>query len=281
MIAKNIVYNSAKRHRIKTVGKRFANLFENKIRNNIIVSLTSYNERLSIVHYSIESIIDQTLQPDSVVLYLSESKNEVKKYKEILKLQDRGLRIIYDCPNILGHKKYYWAMQDFNDSIIITIDDDVVYSRRCIESLLAQYKLYPDSVIARRVNRILYQKGQLLPYNQWHFNYRFLPSRPLNSLLATGVGAVLYPPHILDKITFDLSLIKKYSLTADDIWLKVCEALYGIKVTWAPCFFPHPFSMENTVNTGLAKYNVVKGNNDVVLNDLLNYFNLSKNIFQD
>lgn len=279
MINITSVYNSLRRNRLRIIDKHLSPLSDEH--NNIIVSLTSYKERLNIVQYSIQSIIDQSLKPDRVILYLAESKKEVQRYTDLLKLQDYGLRIIYDCPNILGHKKYFWAMQDFGDSIIVTIDDDVIYSKYCIESLFKLHKRYPYSVIARRVNRIKYQGERLLPYNQWHYNYRSLSSRPLNSLLATGVGGILYPPHILSEITYDLSLIKTHALKADDIWLKICEILCGIKVTWAPCLFPHPYPLEDTINSGLADYNVTNGNNDIVLNNLLHYFNLSTKIFQD
>ena len=279
MINKTLCYNFLKKKRLRSIDKQLSSLSDEH--NNIIVSLTSYKERLNIVHHSIQSIMDQSLKPDCVVLYLSESKKEVQKYTDLLKLQDHGLRIIFDCPNILGHKKYFWAMQDFDNSVIITIDDDVIYPRYCIESLFRMHRRYPYSVVARRVNNITYQDGHLLPYNQWHYNYRSFFSRPLNSLLATGVGGVLYPPHIFSQITYDLSLIKDYALKADDIWLKVCEILCGIKVTWAPCIFPHPYPLEDTVNSGLADYNVINGNNDIVLNNLLHHFNLSTYIFQD
>ena len=34
------------------------------------------------------------------------------------------------------HKKYYWAFKDFRDSLVVTIDDDLVYRKTMIQELV-------------------------------------------------------------------------------------------------------------------------------------------------
>lgn len=228
---------------------------------HIVISLTSYGERLNTVHLAIRSILRQSVKPDAVVLWVSEEENSVSVPKSLKALADNGVDIRYGCKDIKSHKKYYWALQEFENSCVITIDDDVMYPPDTIESLLAAHEKYPDAVAGRRVHRMTLDDGHLCPYNAWDMQWTG-SSEPRFDLLATGVGGVLYPPHCFDAAVFDLRLIAETSMGNDDIWLKAHELLMGRRVVWAPCKMLHPYEIDDSDEHGLCKENVGCGGND-------------------
>ena len=109
-------------------------------------------------------------------------------------LQKYGIEFIRTNDNLMPHKKYFYAMQTFPDDIVITVDDDCMYSKNLVKMLYKTHKNHPDCIAAVRVHKMTYGKGKnLYSYNNWINNYTFR-RKPSYTLMATGVGGVLYPP---------------------------------------------------------------------------------------
>lgn len=181
----------------------------------VIISLTSFPKRIPTLHLVIECLLRQTIKPDKIVLYLTQSQvPDIKGLpKSLLDLQKRGLDIRL-CPDeIRSHTKYFYAMQQFPENIVITVDDDLFYRTDLIESLLKNHEAHPNAIIANWTKEIIPGKKK---YTEWGDNH--VPHEN-NSQLLLGVGGVLYPPHSLDEDIFDVEKIKNLSLTADDVWL--------------------------------------------------------------
>ena len=225
----------------------------------VVVSLTSYGKRLGIVHLTILSLMRQSVRPDRIVLWLDAEEGAVPE--SLKELEKYGLDIRYECEDLKGHKKYFWALREFADQCVITVDDDVMYPADTVESLLAAHNRYPDTVVARRVNRIVVDDGRLAPYADWEFEWRG-DDAPRDDLLATGVGGVLYPPHCFGDRAFDLGPIAGTGLGNDDLWLKANEIIDGRKVAWAPCRLIHPYSSVAGQDDGLFDFNGMGGGND-------------------
>ena len=186
----------------------------------VIVSLTSYPVRIPTLWLTIESILRQSVKPDTIVLYLTESQvGEIEKLPQsLLRLRKRGLEIRLCKEEIRSHTKYYQAFQDFPDDLVITVDDDLFYRSDLIENHIKWHREYPHAIIANWAKDIL----KSTPY------YKDWPDVEKAGIsehyLLLGVGSVLYPPHCMYKDIFDTSLIKSLCLTADDVWLS-CMAL--------------------------------------------------------
>ena len=151
-------------------------------------------------------------------------------------------------------------MQEFSEEIVITVDDDLIYDRNLIRDLHETHKKYPKCVCARRVNLITKDSsGNAKKYNDWEWECRKV-TEPSLSLLATGCGGVLYPPHLLPKETFDIESIKAHCLNTDDIWLKFMEMKNKIPVVWTNSKVVHPLSVRNSQESGLLQTNT-KGEN--------------------
>ncbi|WP_322354172.1 hypothetical protein [Paratractidigestivibacter sp.] len=229
--------------------------------SGVTVSLTSYGKRLNIVHLTILSLMRQSVRPDRIVLWLDVEEGSGAVPGSLRKLEGYGLDIRYGCEDLKGHKKYFWALREFADSCVITIDDDVMYPADTVESLVAAHKHFPDAVVARRVNRMVSADGELVPYAEWEFEWHECDV-PRDDLLATGVGGVLYPPRCFGDQAFDLDPIESTGLGNDDLWLKANEIIEGRKVAWAPCERMHPHEIAAEQDDGLSVLNVQGGGND-------------------
>lgn len=245
----------------------------------VIVSLTTYQRRFEDVKFAIKSLGFQTQKANRVILYIDDYEDNNIVVKNFSKIEKYGVEIIRVPDDLKPHKKYYFAMKSNPEAIIITIDDDCVYWPWTISSLLKTHKKYPQAVCARRVSKITYdENGNIKPYNSWQQSY-MKELEPSSQLIATGVGGVLYPPHILPSETFDIDAIKKYCYGADDIWLKVMETMNHVDVVWTKCLLMHPIDIEES-NDGLAALNVGANRNDAYLRDTLEAYNLSANEFK-
>ena len=251
--------------------KRYA-LNRQKRKTHIIVSLTSYPGRFAHIHTALKSIMLQTVKPDKIIVWLDEDVEREQLTSKMLELEQYGIEYRAMPGDLKPHKKYIHAMREFPDDIIITVDDDLIYARDVLETLLKTHERYPKAVCARRVHKITKNAdGTIAPYNDWMGEYCGCDT-PSHTLVATGVGGVLYPPHCLYEKAFDERLITELSLKADDIWLKFMELLKGTYVVWAPCKIPMPDLIEKDQKTSLKSENVSQNMNDVYFANVSDYF---------
>ncbi len=265
---------------IKRILRRFFTEFNNNlpilkpstIANGVIVSLTSYPARLKSIHVVIRSLLKQKVTAEKVILYLGIDTKETDIPKKLKKLTKYNFEIRFGYEDLKPHKKYYFAMQEFPNHTIITVDDDLIYDKNLISDLLDCAKKNPNCVCARRVNLITKnEEGKLNPYSKWEWEYKTITT-PSHSLLATGSGGVLYPPHILPPETFNLKAIKETCLNTDDIWLKFMELKNDVKVVFSNNKVVHPLSLRHTQESGLLQTNTAGENrNDINIVQVQNY----------
>ena len=251
-------------------------------KSDVIVSLTTYPARIDTVGITIESLFNQTYKPKKVLLYLSKEQfpEELKELpKKLIKLQERGLEIVFVEDDLKPHKKYYYAMQEYPNDLIITADDDIFYSEKHIERLVCASKKFPNAVICSRSHRIkLTNDSQgFEPYNSWK---EILTDEPDEMTVPIGCNGVLYKKEFFNEELFDIEKIKKISLFTDDLWLKVMELKNGIKayncVEEPLVYFDNMFNK----NTGLWHTNTTNENNrnDKVWNELVKEYRLFEKI---
>ena len=119
---------------------------------HIVVSLTSFPERVNTVIKTIKTLLTQTMKPDVIVLWLAEEQfpnREKDLPEELLSLKDFGLTIGW-YNDIRSYKKIIPSLKRYPDSIIITTDDDIYYAPDTIESLYKSYLEYPHDIHAHR-----------------------------------------------------------------------------------------------------------------------------------
>uniref|UniRef100_UPI003242F5E1 glycosyltransferase n=1 Tax=Lactococcus sp. TaxID=44273 RepID=UPI003242F5E1 len=194
----------------------------------ITVSLTTIPNRIDKIKLVVTRMMNQTVRPDRIVLYIDEAQKEKFKFNDDLKkLIDLGLTVKY-VRDIGPHTKYFYALQEYKNDIVITVDDDIIYSHRLIETLLNSYQAHPHAVSANIVTNFFFENGKLAPSTKWRQKFSYGVGN--SHSIGYGVGGVLYPPQIMPEETFDEDKIRSLCLFADDLWLKAVENKYDIPV---------------------------------------------------
>lgn len=235
----------------------------------IIVSLTSYPARIETVPNVLHTLLTQTIKPDKIILYLAGDQFSNKIPICLTDCIDAGVEVCF-CEDLKPHKKYYYAMQSFPNDIIITVDDDMLYPPTLIEDLYNSYLQHPRCVSATRTHLIkTTDDGVIEPYSKWVKEYVKGYNIPSMQLIATGVGGVLYPPNIMNKILFSKEKIIDNCLFADDLWLKIIEVLSNVRVVQAVDSKLQLKLIDGTQEDCLSRNNLDQGENDVQWDKIL------------
>jgi len=252
------------------------------IRAKVIVSLTSYPARIKKVWLAIETLLDQSQKPDLIILWLykEEFTGEQELPKILRKLEKRGIEIRYCDKNLMPHKKYYYVMRKFPESIVITVDDDMLFHPRLIDNLFKCHKKYPNAICCSISREIQIEDDILMPYKQWKPLHKSTEPTFKNHIM--GGGGTLFPVNSLHPEVFNKQSIEQIALRADDLWLKVMSLKNRTKVAsvageYTRHFIPIIYKDDNP----LMDENLSKNKNDKVIKDILKYYNLPDQIFSN
>lgn len=245
------------------------------IEGDLIVTLTTYGERINQVYLTIESIASQSWKPNKIILWLD--KNEFSDDNlplNLKKLRNRGLIIRY-CDNIRSYKKIIPSIEYFPNDTLITIDDDIIYAKDMIENLVLESIKYPKDIIGYRSHRIKFKNGCVDEYKNWKFES---DSVELNrsTFLTTGAGT-LFPPKIFDNEIKNKDVFMKICPYADDIWIYLMSIYSGVncrKVSDSRVYWDRFLIMNNLQDGGLYQKNLIGGQNDIQFSKVQSYYNI-------
>lgn len=254
----------------------------------IVISLTSYGKRVQSVFLTIESLFQQTLKANHVVLYLSKKEFSLETIPEIIKKQQkRGLSVRF-VEDKRSYTKLVYALKDYPEASIINVDDDFIYPIDHIEKIINEHQKKPNNIICGQVKEMKFNKKEkkFTSYTSWQVPRHNHPtSSPL--YLQYGAFGCLYPPHSLHEDVFDETVYLKLAPTADDLWFKIMAIKKGTQVEvitkdWSECGLTgqiHNFDsvlwrIEYVQDNALGITNVANGQNDVQLHNLCLHYDL-------
>ncbi|MBE6453054.1 MAG: glycosyltransferase family 2 protein [Alphaproteobacteria bacterium] len=252
---------------------------ESKRSPKLVVSLTSFPERMYDIHFTIYSLLNQSIKPDKVVLWLAEDQfpNKEKDIPEtVLKLINNGLTIKW-CSDLRSYKKLIPSLEEYSQDIIVTADDDIFYPQTWLELLYTAYLKKPQAIHCHRGHQLRFSKqGEILPYKKW--KHRISNISPSFYNFFTGAGGVLYPPHSLYKDVSDIALFQKLAPNADDIWFWAMAVLAGTKINvvkgnFRDLIYINPErELKLTSEFTLAMVNTATNQNDFQLKQIMEYY---------
>lgn len=225
----------------------------------VVVSLTSYGHRLATVFATIESIGAGSVRPRRLVLWLAHDEIARGLPRTVRALQRRGLEV-KACDDYLSHKKYYpYAVeQEVIPFPLVTADDDVLYPRTWLSTLMEAHRESPRSTIGYRGEMIGFdENGAVLPYRQWQ---KADSPEPSFRLALNGIGGVLYPIPVLEEARRYGTAFMDLCPRADDLWLHRSALRTDFaprQLTAAPV--DHP-AIPASQKTSLMSTNVSHGN---------------------
>ncbi len=244
----------------------------------IIVSLTSFPDRMYDIHFTIYSLLNQIKKPDMVILYLACNQfpnKEANLPKKLLKFKENGLTIKW-CEDLKSYKKLIPALVEFPNDIIVTADDDIYYPNDWLSKLYASYLKNPEYIHAHRVHKITFNNKEIQPYDNWQMCINDNSANYIN--FPTTGGGVLYPPQSLHSDVLNKELFLKLAPNADDIWFNSMAILNNTKIK----VINNPYNNIKYVNperefgiyneTTLLSTGNKDGGNNIQLNNILNHY---------
>jgi hypothetical protein len=223
-----------------------------------VVSLTTYGKRARTVGFTIESIARGTLRPSRLILWLDEPQLLQQLPLTVRRLQRRGLEV-RSCENYGPHKKYYpyVASQTTFDAPLVTADDDVIYPRDWLASLVAANDSAPDLVHCYRARVMALGAAELLPYASWP---DCGSTEPSHRNFSVGLAGVLFPARVQQDLKHSGDAFRTSCPRTDDIWLNLHAQRAGARVRQLRAHPEHFMLLPGTQSGALLHSNVQSGN---------------------
>ncbi|MBO4338139.1 MAG: glycosyltransferase [Lachnospiraceae bacterium] len=245
-------------------------------RENIVISLTSTEDRVRYIFPTLCSLISQTKKADLIVLWLG--KDSCFPKETVNRIWAMGVVVRFK-KDLGSYTKYHYAFRRFKNDLVITVDDDIIYHGKMVQELYETHLKHPDLVIARRVNKMRFNPDRrLASYKDWIWEYRDAKV-PSFDLLATGVGGVLYPPSVMALKCWENEDFLKVCPQADDIWLKFCQLSSDAKVCPVKgARFEKDVINQRAQRISLSSENVDRGLNDERIKACAKYFGMKDDL---
>lgn len=194
----------------------------------LVISLTTFDKRIDDVYLCIESLLQQSLRPNRIILWLSEEEFPHGKAlpAALTKQKNRGLEVRF-CPHDIGpYKKIIPTLALCPEDNIVTVDDDVMYPVDMLDLLYRRHLEFPHAVVGHVTHQLARDtSGQPLPYKQWPRGYQV--DEPADDVYPVGIGGVLYPPNSFHSVVLDENSFMQLCPSADDVWLKFSAKKVG------------------------------------------------------
>jgi hypothetical protein len=243
----------------------------------LIISLTSIPERFHKLHLCVEALLRQSIKPDHLILWLSDTETKIPS--SLQNLTKRGLEIKF-CKDIRSYKKIIYTLKEFPNALIVTADDDIFYPSTWLEDLFSAYQKEPEFIHCHRAHLITKNSGgPIKKYKEWNYCADGI-EEPSLLLFPTGEGGVLYAPGMLNKEVTNEQLFIELCPTADDVWLKAMSLLNNYSCKKLSQHKTSFTQIKGTQTKALWKENTTAGasKNDDQIKLVFDYFNLNEKI---
>ncbi|WP_297296342.1 glycosyltransferase [uncultured Brachyspira sp.] len=250
-------------------------IIEEKRKERLIVSLTSFPQRIYDIDVVLFSLLNQTIKPDKIILWLGQEEfpnleDDIPSH--VLSMTKFGIEIEF-CKNIRQYKKLIYALEKYPDDVIVTADDDAYYEYNWLEKLYNAYLENPNYIHCHRAHKMQFdENNHILTYNKWIQCIESTNTTPSFINFPTGIGGVLYKSKLLYKDIFDENLFMELCPKADDIWFWAMAVLNGTKINVVKDNINRPVELGYEYYINLWQVNVKQNLNDVQLNNVVNYY---------
>ena len=233
--------------------------------------LTSYPARIGFVSMAIKSLMLQSYKPDRILLWLAEEQFPRHELPlDLLALESKGLEILW-MHDLYGHKKYYYPVKNqAPNEIVISFDDDIIYSPQSIERLMKTHLQFPRVLVCER-GQVFNIKNKDNP-GRWDTISDIGISEPTFSMNPSPGGGCLIPYGAFHKDAVNESLIRDLAFKNDDLWYMFMCAENGTRMVKTRKNHK-PFSViSGSQIEQMANDNVVNNHNSIILRRLIDYY---------
>lgn len=250
---------------------------------DVIVSLTSYGERIEELKYTLYSLVMQSVRPERIVVNIA-FENEKFLNNEIKSFEKYGVEFFF-CKDTRSYKKLLPTLERFPKVYIVTADDDLFYERTWLERLYDAHRKHPGDVCCHLVYKITHNKNKISTYQKWIHHYRVYGAD--RHIFLLGGAGVLYPPETFHKDVLNEDLYMTLAPYADDIWFYFMvilnkKTIRQIRNPLTNLRFVNPYR-EYGISGGatLTQKNVGQNKNDEQFRAILSHYKISEQEFID
>lgn len=224
---------------------------------DVIVSLTTIPSRLGTVGYTVLSLLSQRQPPKKVVLWLHNSlKGRVPRLLD--SLQGSRFDILFTEFDS-SHCKLVPTLVVYPNEVIVTCDDDEMYSPVWLQGIWSAHQRSPSKIVAYRTRVVTKDNdGNLINYKQWG---EAESDAELEHSIPLGYAGVLYPARCLNEAVTQENKYMALCPKADDLWFKAMGYLAGTKIALASVEEPFMISLPGTQKISLRHDNIREDRN--------------------
>lgn len=245
-------------------------------KKKVIITFTTIPERIETSKYTISSLLNQTVRVDEICIYIPYKSSKGIPYiipEWMINLEQQLIQFkIKRCDRDWGPAtKIIPALIEFEntDYTIIYLDDDIIYNKNTIETLISYSKMYPNYAICNqgwdidRWNKKSSFIGHIL-----HHSIKYFPTiEPYNYVFTDvmqGFSGVLIKPCFFDiKKLVKTNEYPKEVFFVDDVYISGQlnnNGIYRISTllhNGIPYFdeFYHGFLFRNASNSLSSEHN--------------------------
>lgn len=253
----------------------------------IILNLTTTCGRLDLCSATLWSLVNQSLVPDQINLWISKEAYMADEGiqtlpNSIIKLiEHNNLIKVHYVENTGPYRKMIPALRNCSDNdILVYADDDVIYSNLWLKYLIDCYlENKSEYVVSGRLREM---KKNFFGGYQSYTRFSLVSESEVfrKDFIITGVGGcVLGKKHIAQKY-INLDSFKTIAPKTDDLWISKIIKLSGSRVITCPraldCIMEiqHDIHALNRVNTFFSNQNIIAKVSGVFKRGVLGYFGM-------
>ena len=163
---------------------------------------------------------------------------------------------------------------DSRESLILYLDDDIIYPRSTIKRLVAAMDKRPNLDLVFNWGQIVpnwdHQRGMIPSFSNWKTTDR--SARPLGLVVPLGVAGVLVKRTSVPRDILNFDHFKRISHSNDDLWFWCHFIQLGLSLELRSTKFSPPLYWKNSQENALWKFNIVNGENDRILSRLIDEY---------
>lgn len=229
----------------------------------LTVNLTTTHSRLHLCSATVWSLMNQSLKPDFIVLWISRdsylSDEGIKQLPDFVKKFNiiNNILVVNYVSNTGPYRKIIPALRKGNESdIMVYADDDVIYGNDWLKILVDCFNRYDRKcVVASRV-RIIDKNIFGVTKSYSSFDISNSENKFNESFIITGVGGAILTKNLIDSQYLNDDSFIVVAPKTDDIWISKIIELSGTSVISCPQALSQVHEIQHS-NSSLSSQNTL------------------------